>query len=164
MIRRPTHLGADHLLDSRHFQRHLDPHRTPDLHLRPDPHDGCPFHVHGHGRRMMDLHRRHALCPYQRKGFSKDFPYLYPGILEHFPCLHRIEGFGLDFDFRLRRCYWDFSGRSAAHRSRMESDFLCLGTRQGLQDFCFHRRGADSLFQPSHRAPVCHSCLNSANY
>ena len=41
---------------------------------------------------MMDLHPRHALCPYQRKGFPKDFPYLYPGILEHFPCLHQLRG------------------------------------------------------------------------
>ena len=36
--------------------------------------------------------------------------------------------------------------------------------RQGLQYFCFHRRGSDSLSPPFHHAPVCHSCLNSADY
>ena len=108
---------------------------------------------------MMDLHLRHALCHYQRKGFPKDFPYLYPGILEYFPCLHRIEGFGLDFDFRLRRCYWDFSGRSTAHRSRMESDFLCLGTRQGLQDFLFPPEGVGFAF-PAFPPCTCLSFLS----
>ena len=113
---------------------------------------------------MMDLHCRHALCPYQRKGSQKDFHYLCPGILEHFLCFRQIERFGPDFDFRLRSCYWDFSDRLAAHQNQMESDFLCLGTRQGPQDFCFHRRGSDSLFQPLLRALVWHSCQNSEDY
>ena len=110
---------------------------------------------------MRDPHCRYAPCSCLKKRPQTGFLYPYPGILGHFLCFRRIGGFGLDFDFRHRGCHLEFSDRRAAHRNRMESDFLCLGNRLGPQDFCFHRRGLDFPFQPSLHAPVRHFCLNS---
>ena len=74
-----------------YFRRNLGLHVTPDLHRTRDPHDGCPFN--GHSRRMRDLHRRHAPCPWLKRRPQTGFPHPRPGILGHFLCFRRIAGF-----------------------------------------------------------------------
>ena len=83
------------------------------------------------------------------------FRYAFPKTLGCFLCFCRISGFGVDLDLRQQECHLYFFDNRAAPQNRTESDFLCLRNRLGLEGFPFLRRGSDSLFHPSIRAPPC---------